>query len=128
MSRRINKVQLIGFAILRSVGQRDALRLDGNTAFALYIHRIENLSGHFTLSQPSTDLNEAVCNSRFAVVNMGNNGKISDVTEIGQGSLLPLEKCERSLAYSRPLRYQLRALLIKAQSLKGAYSFGLFTA
>jgi hypothetical protein len=29
-------------------------------------------------------------------------------------------KCVRSLAYSRPLRYRLRALLIKGRSLKRA--------
>ena len=73
MSWGVDKVQLVGFTVLRSIGQSHALGFDGNAALALNIHGVENLSGHFTISQASTDLNKAICNSRFAMVNMGNN-------------------------------------------------------
>lgn len=49
------------------------------------------------------------------MVNMGNNGKISDVAEIGQGIFTTVKKCERSLAYLRLFRYQTRALLSEAR-------------
>ena len=80
MSRGIDKVELVGFTILRGKRKRHALGFNGNATLAFNVHGIENLSGHFTLGQASTDLNKAVCNSRFAVINMGNNGKISDMT------------------------------------------------
>ena len=80
MSWGINKVELVGFTILRGKGQRHALGFNGNAALALNVHGIENLSSHLTLSQAAADLNKAVSNGRFAVVNMGNNGKISDMT------------------------------------------------
>ena len=47
------------------------------------------------------------------MVNMGNNRKISDVAEIGQGIFTTVKKCELSLAYLRLVRYQPRALLSK---------------
>ena len=80
MAWGINKVELIGFAILSCVGERYALRFNGNAALPLNIHGIEYLVGHLTLGQAATDLYKTVCNRRFAMVNMGNNGKISDMT------------------------------------------------
>lgn len=44
MSRRIDKVELIHLPILRLIVERDALRLDGDTAFALQIHGVQNLA------------------------------------------------------------------------------------
>ena len=99
MARCVDKVELVGFTIFRRVRQGNTLRFNSNTALALNIHGIENLSGHFTLGQASTNLNKAVCDGRFAMVNMGNNRKVSDVTEIGQGVFTTIKKCERSLAY-----------------------------
>ena len=42
------------------------------------------------------------------MVNMGNNGKVSNMTEIGQSVFATVKKCVRSLAYLSPLRHQLR--------------------
>ena len=82
MTRSINKVELIGFAISGSKGQRHTLRFDGDTALALNIHRVQHLSGHFALRKPTTELYKPIGNGRFTMVNMGDNGKISDMTEI----------------------------------------------
>ena len=65
--------KLVSLAVLRGKGQGYALRFNRNAAFTLNIHGVENLSGHFTVGQASTNLNKAVSNGRFAVVNMGNN-------------------------------------------------------
>jgi len=50
------------------------------------------------------------------MVNMGNNRKVSDVAEIGQGVFTTIKKCERSLAYLWLFRYQPRASLTETRN------------
>jgi hypothetical protein len=52
MARRVDQVERVGLAILGLVDQADGLRLDGDAALALDIHRIEHLLLHFALGQP----------------------------------------------------------------------------
>ena len=65
--------------------ERDALRLDGDAPFALQIHRVEHLGLHFPRIEAAAFLNEPVCQSRFAVINMSNDGKIADILHRGLG-------------------------------------------
>lgn len=83
MSRGIDKVQLIGFTVITGVGKGDAMGLDGNTAFAFQVHGIEDLLVHFSIRQSATDLDETVRYGRFPMVNMGDDGEISDVLQVG---------------------------------------------
>ena len=46
MAGRVNQVQLVGLAVARLVKHRDRMRLDGDAAFALQIHRVEQLVRH----------------------------------------------------------------------------------
>src|SRR5690606_11834698 len=46
---RVDQVELIVETVLGLIEQADALRLDGNAALALQIHRVEDLSLHLTL-------------------------------------------------------------------------------
>lgn len=82
MPRGIDKVQLIGFPIFRLVIQSYTLGFDRDTALPLQVHRIEDLSRHFTVRQTTTGLDKAVGQGRFTVVDMGNDGKISNVIEV----------------------------------------------
>jgi hypothetical protein len=43
------------------------------------------LGCHFTLTKATAVLNKPIGNSRLAVVNVGDDGKISNMTKIGQG-------------------------------------------
>jgi hypothetical protein len=79
---RIDKVELVGFAVFCRKGQRNTLGFNSDTALALDIHGIQHLRGHFPLTEATTELNKAISNGGFAMVDMGNNRKISDMTEI----------------------------------------------
>ena len=78
MPRGVDKVELIGFTILGVIVQRHALGFDGYAPLPLDIHGIEYLLIHFTGTQTATDLNKPIGKGRFTMVNMGNNGKITN--------------------------------------------------
>jgi hypothetical protein len=56
----------------------DGLRLDGDAALALDIHRVEHLLLHLAQRQAAGDLDQAVGQRRFAMVDMGDDGEIAD--------------------------------------------------
>ena len=85
--RRIDEIELVVGAVLRLVLQGDALRFDGDAPFALQVHRIEHLRLHFSRLQPAAQLDEAVSQCRFAVVDVGNDGEVADVLHRGGGLL-----------------------------------------
>ena len=78
MPWRVHKVQDIFLTILRCVIEANGLRLDGDTALALNIHGVEHLLFHLTICEAAGFLDQAVCERRLAMVNMGDDGKISD--------------------------------------------------
>ena len=59
MPRGIDQVKLINLTVLRFVAQRRRLRLDGNAAFALKIHAVEDLLAHFAVGEAAAALNQA---------------------------------------------------------------------
>ena len=79
MARGIDKIQLVGIAIFGRVIKGHTLRLDGNPALALDIHRIEHLRRHFSFVKPTAVLNKAIGKGGLAVINMGNNREIAYV-------------------------------------------------
>ncbi len=81
MAGRVDEIEDVVFAVLRLVVQPDGLRLDGDAALALDIHRIEHLLLHLALLEPASGLDQAVGQRRFAVVDMGDDGEIADVIE-----------------------------------------------
>ena len=82
MARRIHQVQLISLAIGGCVVEADSLRLDGDPAFALNVHVIKHLFAHLTFGQPARELDQAVSQRGFAMVDMGNDAEIADVGAI----------------------------------------------
>ena len=82
MAGRIDEIQLVGLPIFGVVVQRDTLGFNCNATLALDIHRVKHLGVHFPGTEATTMLNETVCKRGFAVVDMGDNGKISDIAKI----------------------------------------------
>ena len=79
MSWRIDQVQVINLAILRLVLQRSRLGLDGDTALFLDIHRVEYLGLHFAVGQAATQMDDAISERRLAVIDVGDDGEITNV-------------------------------------------------
>ena len=82
MAWGIYEVPLILFTVLRLVIQSHALGLDGDSPFALNIHGIKHLRSHFAFGQATALLDKTVCKGGFTVVNMGDDGKVSNVADV----------------------------------------------
>ena len=85
MTGRIDEIQLIDLAGDRFERERDALRLDGDAPLPLQIHRVEHLGLHLPRIETAAFLDESIRQSRFAVINMSNDGKIADILHLGLG-------------------------------------------
>ena len=79
MARGVDEIQLINLAVLGLVIQGDALRLDGDAAFALQIHGIQHLGLHFPVAQTAANLDEPIRQRRLTVIDMGDDREISDM-------------------------------------------------
>ena len=53
--------------------------LDRDAALTLKVHAVQHLRGHFTGLQRAGDLEEAVGQRRFAVVDVRDDGEVSNV-------------------------------------------------
>lgn len=71
MARRVDQVQRIGFSIARLVGQGSGLRLDGNAALTLQSHGVQDLGLHLAIRKSATQLNDAIGERAFAMVDVG---------------------------------------------------------
>ena len=78
MPRGVNEIQLVFLAIPGRVIERDTLGLDGNPSLTLKIHGIQDLFSHFTVSQATTDLDKTICKRGFTMVNVRDNGKVTN--------------------------------------------------
>ena len=76
--RGVDQVELVGLAILRGVHHADGVRLDGDAALALQVHGVEHLGLHLARGQRPGQLQQAVRQRRFSVVNMCNDRKIAN--------------------------------------------------
>ncbi len=74
----VDQVQAVDLAILRLVGQRGGLRLDGDAALPLEVHGIEHLRLHLAVGQAAAKLDDTISQRGLAVVDMGDDGKIAD--------------------------------------------------
>ncbi len=83
VARRVHQVEDVALAVLRLVIEADGLRLDGDAALALDVHRIEHLLLHLARLQPARGLDQAVGQRRFAMVDMGDDGEVADVGNRG---------------------------------------------
>ena len=83
MAGRVHQVEDIGLAVLGLVFQPHGLGLDGDAALALDIHGIEHLLLHLAAGQPAGELDQPVGQGGFAMVDMGDDGEIADLGQVG---------------------------------------------
>src|SRR6202790_3613778 len=88
MTRSIDEVQLVQLAGDGFDRERDALRFDGDASLPLQIHRVEHLGLHLPRLETAAFLDESIRQSRFAVINMSNDGKVADILHLGRGACL----------------------------------------
>ena len=78
----VDEIELVATTVAAGVVQGHALGLDRDATFALDIHRIEYLLCHFPIGQATADLDETVGQRRLAMIDMGNDGKVSNAGTI----------------------------------------------
>ena len=79
MARGVDQVEVIDLAILGLVTERCGLRLDGDAALFLDVHRVQHLRFHLTVAQATTTLNDAIGQRGLAMVDVRNDREITDV-------------------------------------------------
>src|SRR5690606_8360372 len=75
----VDEVQVVGLAVARGIGHRHRLRLDRDATLALDRVVVQHLRFHLTGSQAAAQLDDAVGKGRFAVVDVGDDGKVADI-------------------------------------------------
>ena len=78
---RVHQVEDVGLAVLGPVFEPHGLRLDGDAALALDVHRIEHLLDHLALGDRPGLLDQPVGERRLAVVDMGDDREVADVVD-----------------------------------------------
>jgi hypothetical protein len=86
MSRGVDQVKVVNLPVARFVAKGGSLRLDGNTSLAFDIHRVKHLLFHLAVGQAPAQVDDAICQCGFAVIDMGNNGKITDMLHEAQNN------------------------------------------
>ena len=79
MARRVDLIEVVNLPVERFVFERSGLRLDGYPTLFFNIHGVENLRAHLPVLQTAATLDQSVCERRFAMINVSNDRKISDV-------------------------------------------------
>ncbi len=78
--RRVDQVQNIRLAVIRVIREPDRMGLDRDAALPLEVHRVEDLRLHLARLQSARQLEESVRERALAVVDMGDDGEVADVT------------------------------------------------
>lgn len=81
MARSVDQVQVVALAVTRLVPEGRRLRLDGNAALALDVHRVKHLLRHFPVRQAAAALDDAISQRGLAVIDVGDDGEIADVVQ-----------------------------------------------
>src|SRR5690606_1144980 len=101
--RRVDEIEFVALAVARGVVEPHGLRLDGDAAFALDVHRVEHLLAHLAFAQPAGDLDQPVGERRLAMIDMGDDGKVADMVERGHGRALVAAATGRSSGRMSPI-------------------------
>ena len=81
----VDEVEDVGLAVLGGVVDADGVGLDGDAALALDVHRVEELLLHVAVGDGPGRLDQPVGEGGLAVVDVGDDGEIADVREVGHG-------------------------------------------
>ena len=74
----VDQVELVGLAVVRGVHHADGVGLDGDAALAFEVHGVEDLGLHFARGERSGELQQAVGERGFAVVDVRDDREIAD--------------------------------------------------
>ena len=85
MAGGVDQVEDIGLAISRRVFDAHGVGLDGDAAFALDIHAVQQLFLHVAVGNRAGGLDQPVGKRGFTVVDMGHDGEIADVIKVSHG-------------------------------------------
>ena len=78
MPGRVDQVELIRLAIGRGIHHADRMRLDGDAALALQVHRVQHLRLHLARCQRAGKLQQTVGKRALPMIDMGDDREISD--------------------------------------------------
>ena len=79
VARGVDEVQLVDLSVLGLVVQPDGPGLDGDAPLPLQVHVVQQLALHLPLGDRLALLQQPVRQRGFAMVNVGNDGKVSDI-------------------------------------------------
>ena len=77
----IDQVELVFLAVFGSIAETDRARFNRDAALALEVHAVEDLIGSIPRADRAGKFEQAVRQSRLAVIDMRDDGKISDVIQ-----------------------------------------------
>ena len=89
VARRVDQVEFVFLAVIGVVVHGNGAGFDGNAALAFQLHVVQNLVLHGALVHAVGQLQNTVRQGGLAVVNVGNNGKITNMGKI-RHRLVPL--------------------------------------
>ena len=81
MPRGIDQIQVVHLTIAGPIAQCGRLRFNSNSTLALQVHRVENLGLHLSIRESAAALDNPIGQRRLTVIDMGDDGKISDVIQ-----------------------------------------------
>src|SRR5207237_10014446 len=75
----VDEVEDVVLAVAGAVVEPHRLRLDGDAALALDVHRVEHLLLHLARTEPAGHLDQTVGERRLAVVDVGDDREVADL-------------------------------------------------
>jgi hypothetical protein len=75
---RVDQVEVIGLAVGGRVLDANRLSLDRDPPLPLQIHRVEDLGAHLPLVERSRELEDAIGQGRFPMVDVGDDREVAD--------------------------------------------------
>ena len=85
MTRGIDEVQLVVLTVLGRIGQVHGPGFDGDAVLLFQFHIIQQLVSHLALTDGIALFQQAIRQGGLAVVDVGNDGKITDMRLIEHG-------------------------------------------
>ena len=78
MSGGVDEIEFVCVSIFRLVGKGDSAGLDGDAALLLQFHSVQQLAAHIARRNRPRQLQNAVCQGGLSMIDMGDDGEISD--------------------------------------------------
>jgi hypothetical protein len=78
VARRVDQVQKIRLTVARFVVEPDGVGLDRDAALTFEVHVVKDLAFHLALGQRAGQLEQAVGESRFAVIDVRDDREIAN--------------------------------------------------